>query len=230
MSTCPMRPQGLRDDIPAPPKFMRHLKIDQRGYPVPWFVDWFNGVPEFRAVDRRKLVYCSKNRVCWTCGRKLFGEEVYVIGPMCAVNRISSEPPSHRECAEYAAVACPFLSKPQMVRREGNMPPGAGEIETPAGVMIARNPGVTLLWYTRSRRILDVRNRPGAGDGILFQIGRPFKTEWYCRGREATRAEVMESIESGLPLLRETAAKHDGPEGVLLLECKITEGLRWVPR
>lgn len=29
----------------------------------------------------------------------------FVVGPMCELNRISGEPPSHRECAEFSA-AC----------------------------------------------------------------------------------------------------------------------------
>lgn len=219
-STCP-----LRHDVGEPPKFMQHLPIDKRGYPVPWFVDWIGGEPEFRAMDPRKFNRAINERLCWTCGNKLFGEEIFVIGPMCAVNRVSSEPPSHRECAAYAAKFCPFLSKPQMVRRKDDL------VDTghAAGVMIERNPGVTLLWYTRHYRVIDVRNRPGAGNGRLFQIGRPFKVEWYCRGRIATRAEIVEAIESGLPILREHAEKYDGPEGVIHLSNQITKAWRLVP-
>jgi hypothetical protein len=207
---------------------MQNLPVDKRGYPVPWFVDWINGEPEFRAMDRRKFLRAIKERLCWTCGLKLFGEEVFVIGPMCAVNRISSEPPSHRQCAEYAAINCPFLSKPHMVRREDENF-NAAKRPSP-GVMIERNPGVTLLWYTRRHQLQEIRGRQGAGDGILFQLGRAFKTEWYARGRKASREEVMASIESGLPLLRETAAKHDGPEGVMMLEKQINQAMRLVPR
>lgn len=224
MSSCP---HALRPDIAEPPRFMQKLPIDKRGYPVPWFVDWVNGEPEFRAMDPRKFRAAINDRLCWTCGSGLFGEEVFVIGPMCAVNRISSEPPSHRECALYAAMNCPFLSKPQMHRRKDEE---IDAIKKPSpGVMIERNPGVTLLWYTRRHALLTVRNRPGAADGILFQIGRPFKTEWYCRGRAATREEVMQSFESGLPILREQAETHDGPEGMAFLETQITEARRLIP-
>ena len=227
MSTTPAQ-CPLRHDITAPPKFMQNLPIDKRGYPVPWFVDWINGEPEFRAMDARKFARAIVERLCWTCGHKLFGEEVFVIGPMCAVNRISAEPPSHRQCAEYSAVNCPFLSKPHMVRREDenfNSVKRQG-----AGVMIERNPGVTLLWYTRSHRLQQIRGQGVANDGILFQIGRPLKTEWYAHGRKATRKEVLEAIESGLPILREVAAKHDGPEGMMLLENQINTAMRLVPR
>jgi hypothetical protein len=47
---------------------------------------------------------------------------------------MSAEPPSHRECAEYAVRACPFLTRPLAVRNER----GLDGFE-PAGVMIKRN-------------------------------------------------------------------------------------------
>ncbi len=226
MSQCPY---SLRPGLATPPKFMQDLPIDTRGFPVPWFVDWINGEPEFRAMDMRKFIKAINEHRCWTCGNTLFGEEVFVIGPMCAINRISAEPPSHRECAQYAAVNCPFLSKPHMVRRtDENF--NANKKKLAAGVMIERNPGVTLLWYSRHHRLHNVKGRAGAGDGVLFQLGRPFRVEWYKEGRAATRAEVLESIESGLPILREVAQKNDGTEGMLLLEHQITKGMRLIPK
>jgi hypothetical protein len=228
LTGCPFH--QLRHDVQPPPRFMQHLPIDKRGYPVPAFVEWINGEPEFRAMNPRFLVKAINQRLCWTCGQPLFSEEVFVIGPMCAVNRISSEPPSHRECAVYAATNCPFLSKPQMVRRKDGLPADFGK--NAAGVMIERNPGVTLLYYTRRHRVTPSPHVPDKGvhAGILFELGRPFKTEWYAHGRPATRAEVLESIESGAALLRDAAEKHDGPEGIELLKKQLAEAMRLVPR
>lgn len=222
-------PYSLRADIGIPSKFMADLPVDKRGYPVPWFVDWINGEPEFRAMDMQKFRRAISGRLCWTCGKPLFGEEVFVIGPMCAVNRISAEPPSHRECAIYAALNCPFLSRPHAHRRTDEQFNAA---KKPAsGIMIERNPGVTLLWYCKRHELINSPHRPGiANPGVLFRIGRAFKTEWYREGRTATRAEVLEGIESGLPLLRETSEKHDGPQGKIILEMQITHALRLAPR
>lgn len=227
-AVCPAHQR--RRDIAEPPRFMQKLPIDKRGYPVPAFVDWIGGEPEFRAMNPRFLVKAINQRLCWTCGQPLYGEEVFVIGPMCAVNRVSSEPPSHRECALYAALNCPFLSKPQMVRRKDGLPGDFGK--NAAGVMIERNPGVTLLYYTRRHKLIASPEMPEAGAhaGVLFSLGRPFKTEWYARGRPATRAEVLESIESGLAILRGHAEAHDGPEGVELLQRQYDEALKLVPR
>jgi hypothetical protein len=212
-------PYTRRPDIPEPPKHMQALPIDKRGYPVPWFVRWIDGAPEFRAMDMKKFVAAINERRCWTCGNPLFREEVFVIGPMCAVNRISSEPPSHRECAEYSARACPFLSRPHMVRREDGLP---GEKHA-AGIMVARNPGVTLLWFTRRHTMLEVSN------GVLFKLGEPFRVDWYKEGRPATRAEVMASIESGLPALREACDLDPQPGAHEALETQYSKALFLVP-
>jgi hypothetical protein len=219
---------NTQDAAIEPPHFMKNLAIDKkRGFIVPWFVDWINGEPEFRAMDMQKFRKAINKRLCWVCGNPLYSENVFVIGPMCAVNRISSEPPNHRECAVYSAKVCPFLSRPHMVRRtDGTFE----EAKKPAaGVMVSRNPGVTLLWYTRRYTLLNIKGRAGAGDGVLFQLGRAFKLEWYCKGRTATREEIMESIESGLPIIREAAAKNDGPNGMAHLEVQITQAMRLVP-
>jgi hypothetical protein len=211
----------IRPELPQLPKFMQHLPVDERGYPVPWFVRWIHGRPEFRAMDQKKFVKAVNENLCWTCGSPLFGEKIFVIGPMCAINRISSEPPSHRECAIFAARGCPFLSKPHMVRRENDMP---AEKLPPAGIGIMRNPGVTLLWYTRRHKVFEVPN------GVLFRIGRPFRTEWYREGRAATRDEVMESITSGLPALREADRVQGIPDSDGEIDRRLSETMRLLPR
>lgn len=134
----------LRPELPYLPRTMRELPVDKRGYPVPWFVDWINGEPEFRAMDRRKLFRAVKENLCWVCGKPL--------------------------------------------------------------------------WRARA--------------GILFRIGRAFRTEWYSQGREATRAEVMESIETGIPLLRDANRLQGIPNEVGDAEIGRlkAEAMRYVPR
>jgi hypothetical protein len=70
--------------------------------------------------------------------------------------------------------------------------------------MLARNPGVGVLWITRSYKV--VRAEHG-GAGILFEIGDAEAVHLYCQGRPATRREVLDSIDSGMPFLRELAVK-----------------------
>jgi len=127
------------------------------------------------------------------------GRKTFVIGPMCCINRISAEPPSHRDCALFAAKNCPFLSMPLAKRNERDLP-----VERSApGKMILRNPGVCAVWMTRRYDVMRVDN------GILLQIGEPELIEFYAKGRIATRAEVDHSIRTGLPIL-EAEAKEEG--------------------
>jgi hypothetical protein len=179
---------------------MTSLKRDHRGYPIPAFVDYVDGKPDFRVMNGAFLQRCIRKKLCWTCGAPIGRFMTFVIGPMCIINRTSSEPPSHLACGEYSVQVCPFLSVPEMRRIDHNLP----EDSTQAGIGIARNPGVSCLWTTREYKTFN------AGNGILFQIGMPSSVSWWCRGRTATREEVAESIRTGLPLLEAEAAKERG--------------------
>lgn len=194
----------LRPGLPPLPPSMAHLPIDRRGYPVPFFVAMIDGEPDHRVVERGAVAQCVNRNLCWLCGRRLSMFKTFVLGPMCGVNRVSGEPPSHLECARYAAQACPFMTRPQAKRREANLP----EVRTePAGMHLTRNPGVTLLWTTHSFKPFK------CGKGMLFDMGPAVAMEWYAEGRTATRDEVRASIMSGLPKLLEVA-EHDGDEGI----------------
>jgi hypothetical protein len=201
------------------PERMQRLPIDERGYPVPYFVPWIDGKPEFRGFDGEKMVICVRHKRCWLCGGPLGKFMVFVIGPMCAVNRVSAEPPSHRECAFYAVSACPFLTQPKMRRNEKDMP----EHLEPAGVMLRRNPGCTLMWTTLKYSVF----KDGRG-GALFNVGDPERVEFFAEGRLATREEVMASIDSGMPTLREMA-ERDGPDAVTELGQQYNRAMELMP-
>jgi hypothetical protein len=193
----------LRTELEPLPKLMEKLPVDERGYVVPWFVDWFEGKPEFRAMDGRKYGRAVREKLCWVCGNPLKGTYVFVAGPMCGINRTSSEPPCHPECARWSARNCPFLSKPNMARREDDLIDKAKFTDKAAGIAITRNPGVTMLWFTREYEIFN----DGTGKPLIV-MGRPAGVEWYREGRIATRAEVLESIEEGIPALEAVAEQH----------------------
>jgi hypothetical protein len=207
-------------DLEMPPRIAR-LPLDRRGYPVPWFVAYIDREPDFRVVRPRGVDQALSESRCWICGQLMLDTRVaYVVGPMCAVNRTSAEPPSHRDCARYAARACPFLTRPHARRRENNLPENGGA----PGLMIRRNPGVALVWITRQPlRVFE----DGRG-GRLFDIGEPVAAEWYAEGRSATRAEVMASIESGLPILRAEAEK-DGADACAALDGLTANAMEIVP-
>jgi hypothetical protein len=209
-----------RSELPPLPARMRHLPLDSRGFPVPWFVAFFNGEPDFRAFDGDKMAKAVNRRRCWVCGEPLGTFLAFTIGPMCAVNRVSSEPPSHRECAEYSVRACPFLSRPRMRRNEKDLPAQ----RSVAGFAISRNPGVALIWITKSYEVF----RPHmGGKGVLFNLGDPVETQWFAEGRPATCAEILASIESGLPALLKVA-NLQGPDAVAELRRGLTRALSLV--
>jgi hypothetical protein len=185
-------------DIPLPARF-KALPIDARGFPVPFFVAWLDGVPDFRVIKPNGIAEAVNRHRCWICGQPLGVHLAAVIGPMCLVNRISSEPPSHRDCAEYALKACPFLARPTMHRRAAGLP--AERREAP-GLHLEHNPGAMLLYMAKSYKPF----RPHKGnDGVLFNLGEPTELAWYVEGRQATRAEIVASIDKGLPALRALA-------------------------
>jgi len=200
------------------PKRIATRPKDSRGFPIPWFVEFIDGEPDFRIADRVKLAIALRRDLCWICGEPMGRYLTFPIGPMCTVNRISAEPPSHFECAEYAARVCPFLTQPRMKRNEKELP----DNESPAGLMIKRNPGVVALWTTKSYKLLRVEN------GVLLQLGEPQLVLWYCQGRTATRKEVEESINSGLPAL-ETIARAEGEDSLHELWQQTEEARKHLP-
>jgi hypothetical protein len=226
------------DTSAAMPDRIRRLPISPQGFPVPFFVQWFDdggpcptgaGTPDFRVVDPRKMRRAVDNHFCWVCGGPMGVFKCFVIGPMCAINRVISEPPSHRDCAIYAARVCPFLANPRTRRNErdlyaadGTLRGGLGE---PAGLHLDRNPGAVCAWITKSYRPF----RPQAGNaGLLFSLGSPVEVLWFAQGRRATREEVMASIDGGYPTL-EDFARQDGAAALTALARQRETAMALVP-
>lgn len=191
----------LHPSLPELPVRIKRLPVDSRGYPVPWFVAWIDNKPDFRVIDPKKVALAINEVRCWICGDKMGRYMAFVAGPMCAVNRTSGEPPSHRECAIFAAKACPFLVKPAVERRENDLP---ADIKMHSQ-HLAHNPGVALVWVTKG-----YRGYPSEG-GILYQMGEPTEVLFFKEGREATREEILVAVDKGMPHLKD-AARLQGKE------------------
>lgn len=217
----------VRAQLPPMPSRIADLPVDARGYPVPYFVAWVDGKPDHRVADRDKIPKAVKLGLCWMCGQRLGAHKAFAIGPMCAITRTVSEPPSHLECLDFAARACPFLTRPHAKRRTANLPEDV--VDAP-GEGLKRNPGVLGVWVTRSfTRFRAFAGRPG----VLFEMGAPESVRWYCEGRPATRAEVEASIEGGLPSLVELAQAEDrekpGRDALGHLAAKIADAMELLP-
>jgi hypothetical protein len=197
-------------EIPVPPR-LADMPRDRRGYIIPWFVPIIDGEPIFPAMKPDAPVEALMKRLCWVCGAPREGiDDTFVIGPMCAINRTSSEPPSHMECAMYSALACPFLTKPR--QRRANIDAIIPEdVRISNEYAIERNPGVALVWTSAFWQPFRAPNGQ-----LLFHIGEPLVVMWFAEARSATREEVMASIDSGYPILR-AMAEQEGLEAILEL-------------
>jgi hypothetical protein len=205
-SKCPVH-HGLdagKQNLTTLPARMRNLPVDKRGFVVPWFVDFDDKAKEweFRAMDSSKLVRAIKEKRCWVCGEQLGRYLVFIAGPMCGVNRTSGEPPCHRECALWSMSNCPFLNNPEYERRVDEV---IGYQDDSRVGAIQRNPGIAMLWTTRDYSIW--KPQPNQ---VLITMGEPIQVEFFRCGRPATRAEVMASIEGGLPHLANVASMQSG--------------------
>jgi hypothetical protein len=206
-------------DIPMPSRIAK-LPVSDAGMPIPWFVPWQDGKPAPHLSDPVKRLQAGRINLCWVCGETLGRFKCFVLGPMCCVTRTTSEPPCHRDCAEYAVKACPFLINPRM-RRNPTTPEEHKQL--PPGIMIDRNPKCAALWITHEFKSFNAR-----GTGTLFQVGAPVEVQFYREGRLAKRAEVLESMESGIPILRDIA-RSDGREALAELELMYRKALELVP-
>lgn len=193
----------LRKNLPPLPDRMRTLPVDERGYPIPWFVDTNpeTGKRDFRIADGEKRVRAVNHRLCWLCGEKVGRNIAFVIGPMCAVNRNTSEPGCHLACAEFVVQACPFLMLPAAQYRTASLP---GAVEQPPHGLPG-NPGACCIWITETYRPYRVEH------SWLIRVGDPVAVSWWAEGKPATRQAILDSFERRLPLLADMA-REQGPE------------------
>lgn len=191
---------ALRELFDLPPEMAR-LPVDARGYPVPAFVEWIDGKPDFRVIKHGWREECYRKKRCWLCGGFMGKRKWFVLGPMCSVTRTTMEPPSHRLCAEFAVKNCPFLTKPMAKRRDmSDLAEFSPKVD---GTMIERNPGVSIIWETLSYKPFS----DGRG-GWLIEVGDPINVTAWREGRTASRDELLDSVLSGLPNLQEVADRE----------------------
>jgi hypothetical protein len=211
--------------IIEPPRIAR-LSRDRHGRPIPWFVAVIDGQPDFRIVARGKVAEAVRFGRCFICGDTLGRWLTFPVGPMSVINRTAPEPPAHKDCAVYAAQACPFLARPAMRRREAGLPEGLALQTHAPGAAIAHNPGATALWTTRDQQPVD----DGKG-GILFRMGDPHEVLWFAEGRAATRAEAADALAAERETLAELVSRDTaGNADPAALEAAYQAALRHLPR
>lgn len=111
-----MRPEIKNTPIPH---WMKHLKRDRRGYPIPYIVLIDKeGKPHFTINEESRRQEVIKKQLCGICGRKLVRWRALVGGPVSAFLEDGAyiDPPMHIECAHYALQVCPFIAVPSYVK------------------------------------------------------------------------------------------------------------------
>lgn len=201
-----------RIDVPAR---MAHLPTDplHGDLPVPYFVGSVrdqSGVmrPDFRCVETGARERCDAGALCWICGLPLEREFACVTGPMCLINRISSEPVSHLECARYAVAACPFIATPGRKRRDKDYPPGVKPPPAPESHN-PRNPGAAL--------VILLNKRPRRGENDLYHLRHINGVEFYREGARIYGRDCLPEFALGAFILAGQAAEEGGVGG--LVDC-----------
>ena len=106
-----------KPEVPVPAT-IRELPLTEWGYFKPWFVE----ADDFRVVDGNKAWLSVSGQACWICGKPFTPGEYALVGDRNSVNqRVYTEPPCHKDCAEYAMQVCPFILYPNAKRREANL-------------------------------------------------------------------------------------------------------------
>jgi hypothetical protein len=202
----------------TPPRRLARRPTDKHGRLIPWFVADVDGEPDHRIARADAVTDAVRLNLCWLCGEPLGAYKAFVIGPMCTINRLSAEPPSHKDCAEYAARACPFLTHPTM-RRRPDLPE---DTVAPDGEMDPRNPGICIVWTTTK-----YTQRPGQ---LLFDVGDPTEVSWWREGHIAEYAEGLQALLAGKAVLQAAAEKDRNPRRALeILEAQYAEAIHYIP-
>lgn len=205
------------------PSRIAKLARDERGFPVPWFVPWIDRKPVFPCFDEVKFARAVSRKCCWVCGEPLGKVLVFVVGPMCTMNRVSAEPPSHLDCARYSVQVCPFLSNPAMRRVPLDKINGGAWVLPPGGTMLPHNPGVMALWVAGSYRVINTDT------GAIVRMGNPTGgVTWWTRGRIATPAEAAEAFSVGAGRLLGHASR-EGDAATVMCGVMIRDARKLLP-
>lgn len=211
-------PEYLKS-LPQPiPSRIKALPV-QDGMPVPWFTAVVGDKYDLRFVDKAKIIPALRHNTCWICGQKLDVYRSFNIGPVSAINLITSEPPSHKECAQWAAKACPHLNQKQRQRNNSNLP---SELEDRNPLGISETIEVSCVATVTNYAI-------HPGKHLLIELKQVTDIEWLKHGVRATREEVVDALAKARSLIAEIAIQ-EGEKSLTKLESKYNKILTFLPK
>lgn len=194
-------PLGVKSPVEVP-RYMRGRPI-WNGFYVPYFVTWYKdrrqvhesvagAEPSFPTIDKTREALCRRRRYCWICGRQMGTFKCFVMGPLAALQRISSEPPSHRECAVYAVQVCPFMiGGYDMV----DAPDTINDDQQVFEEMSTKNEQLNVIWVCHDYTLQPADPSRGL---FIYQMGQPSDVLLYHRGRPATLAQAVERVTNAI--------------------------------
>jgi hypothetical protein len=101
---------------------MKHLKVDPRGYAIPYgVITDRDGTVHFAVNDEHIRLRSIKRDLCSLCGSPLLRGRWFVGGPLSAFHPHGAfiDPPMHYECSHYALQVCPYLAAPRYTKEVG---------------------------------------------------------------------------------------------------------------
>lgn len=162
-------------DIPIPMKLRHRPKY--KGLPVPYIVQYYGGVPDFRVTDPNKWDKCVEDKRCGLCGLKHeSGRPLFFIGGhLSHETRLFTDPGMHFECARYAMKVCPFL----YLKDKGYVTGRAGDEDKPRVTNEFMEEKTRMgLFKAASYRTITARSESGA-EQELIQASPWISVEWF---------------------------------------------------
>jgi hypothetical protein len=103
-------------NMPPIPDRMKRFPLWKGMFPIFYTVARTpEGKPEFRKVSRARQIEAERKGLCHLCGQTLWTPFWFICYDQEVKIGRSKDGPMHKECAEYACKACPFLSQPGYV-------------------------------------------------------------------------------------------------------------------
>jgi hypothetical protein len=176
-----------RKAVPIPGQ-MKHLKIDDRGFPIPFvvLVDK-EGNHYFSVNDEHKIRECFREKLCHVCGMSLKGEYWFTGGQVSAFHPHGYfvDGPAHKACLVYALQVCPYLAYTQYKADtiEGTLEKFAEKLKGKVDVEGLYNPTKTeaRLPFFVLARTKGYTTKPSGPGSQVFKPEQPYREIEYWR-------------------------------------------------
>lgn len=173
-------------NIPIPRR-MTTLRRTESGMPIPKFASWINGKPDFTVMDMTFMKSAITARRCGICGEPLGRYASFVGGPLSQLSGQYSEPPFHKDCAEFALQICPFILTGHNMRK--NKPTAQIMVNNKVS---PENPKVFgLVTATIGTYSFEPRY-------MTFFLTETAEPEWWYQGHRVTSDEDRAILENAL--------------------------------